>query len=468
MDDKAKIPIGEPGTPEAATSHSRKAITTKSVILEASDHNYHSVNVTPSVNLFCNVPESASDFFYDGQVYVGIKDSVFEGSDPMRHTIELLSILQSRPGVVPPYLVLFSDGGGDHNLTFLYVQCVLVALFKICDLDILNVGRCAPYQSFINPAERVMSILNIGLQGLALERDHGGVFEKTLTSCQSMKSIRNKADQHQGLKEAHLRSIEHPRRVLEECFSNLQLKGKPFQMFQPNRNDIEVVAALRKIEPTITSDALIPHRRAALKDYPGLESFLDRHLTDGLYLLQYRKCGDENCCKLRGGLMPPPIPAPVLSPDEQHYLPFDDLYGKVPTTEKDCPSLKGKKDGKVKKDQSKSFKFLGTRVVSTLECCLCGISRCVFNANNCRNLTSKAQRELEDVVYSCGMQLSVGSIYTSRYISCASPVENAFTNSIFGKQTKISFKENVSAAAAPSNSVPLVTLEPGNIINCSF
>ena len=58
MDDKAKIPIGEPGTPEAATRHMRKAITTKKVTLESSDHNYHSVNMTSSVNLICDIPDS--------------------------------------------------------------------------------------------------------------------------------------------------------------------------------------------------------------------------------------------------------------------------------------------------------------------------------------------------------------------------------------------------------------------------
>ena len=37
-----------------------------------------------------------------------------------------------------------------------------------------------------------MSILNIGLQGLALERNGAGAFEKEISSCQSMKSLRTK------------------------------------------------------------------------------------------------------------------------------------------------------------------------------------------------------------------------------------------------------------------------------------
>jgi len=66
------------------------------------------------------------------------------------------------------------------------------------------------------------------------------------------------------------------------------------------------------------------------------------------YMLQYRKCADNTCSRLRNGPLPPPIPALALSPDGQHYILFKDLYGKVETTEKDCPSLKDKKDNREK------------------------------------------------------------------------------------------------------------------------
>lgn len=187
MDDKAKVAIGEPGTPEAATSHNRKTLTKTSVIQESADHNYHVGNFTPSVSLICDIPESVNQSFYSGHIYVGIKDSVFEGSNSLRHIVELLTVLKRQLLGPPPYLCLFSDGGADHNVTFLYNQCALLALFKIGNFDVLNVGRCAPSQSYINPAERAMSLLNIGLQGMALERDHAGPFEKLIGSCKTMK-----------------------------------------------------------------------------------------------------------------------------------------------------------------------------------------------------------------------------------------------------------------------------------------
>ena len=161
MDYKPKIPAGNSGVPEAATSHMRKAVTTKKLILESSDHNNGSVNLTPSVTLLCDLPEKVTGSFFTGQVYVGIKDSIFEPSDPFRHVVELLSVLWKEEENFFQYLTIFTDRGGDHYIKYLYVQCVLLPLFKIGNFDILDVVRCSLNQSWINPAERCMSLLNI-------------------------------------------------------------------------------------------------------------------------------------------------------------------------------------------------------------------------------------------------------------------------------------------------------------------
>ena len=95
MDGKAKIPTVDPGGPETARSHMRKAVTTKKVTLESLDHNYHSMNLTPLIMLLCNLSEKATESFLTGQVYVGIKDSIFEPSDPLEHVVEMFSVLQN-------------------------------------------------------------------------------------------------------------------------------------------------------------------------------------------------------------------------------------------------------------------------------------------------------------------------------------------------------------------------------------
>ena len=256
-----------------------------------------------------------------------------------------------------------------------------------------------------------------------MQRDHAGKLDKMLTPCKTMKAIREKSQHEQGLQEADpLASIENARKEIENSFSRLELKRKKVKTFLPTRNSREVVDALKDIDPTITADQLIPHSRSKLKKFPRLQRYFDKHLTEGLYLLQFRKCDDKNCCTIKNDPLPPLIPAPVMAPDGEHYLAFDDLNGKVQTTEKDCPSLRVKVSQK-KKDNS-SFKFISSRVVAVLECSLCRKLCCVFNMNSI--ITVDGQRELDDIIFSCGAILNSKSLYMARHLKCASPVENAY------------------------------------------
>ena len=173
MDDKSKIQIGELGNPEASTSHMRKALTRARIELEAMDQDYHVGNLKWYVNLICDIPQEVSDSFYSGQIYVGLKNSKLQAFDPFRHAVEFIDVLGNnyQDYQVPSFLCLSTDGGCDHNIKHLFVQCTLLALFKVCNFDILNVGRCTPYHTFVNFIERCMSLINIGLQGLSFKRD---------------------------------------------------------------------------------------------------------------------------------------------------------------------------------------------------------------------------------------------------------------------------------------------------------
>ena len=107
-----------------------------------------------------------------------------------------------------------------------------------------------------------------------------------------------------------------------------------------------------------------------LKEFSNLKEFFESHITDGLYMLQFRKCSKASCCVIKKGPLPPQVPAPVLAPDKEHYVSFEELYGKVTTTEKDCPSLQSKASEK-KDSLGGNLKFLANRVVTIKECCLC-------------------------------------------------------------------------------------------------
>ncbi len=51
-----------------------------------------------------------------------------------------------------------SDGGTDHRNTLEAVKISAICMFKELDIDMHIEARCAPGQSWSNPAERVMSV----------------------------------------------------------------------------------------------------------------------------------------------------------------------------------------------------------------------------------------------------------------------------------------------------------------------
>lgn len=138
--------------------------------MAVADHDFSRGSIIPSVTLLVDIPEKPTESFYSGQVHVALKDAVFQPSSPNRHAVELSAIL-SRMESVPPILALYTDGGPDHRCNFLSVMYTMVYLFIRFDLDYLILARNAPGHSWRNPSERVMSVLNLGLQSVGIMRE---------------------------------------------------------------------------------------------------------------------------------------------------------------------------------------------------------------------------------------------------------------------------------------------------------
>ena len=245
-----------------------------------------------------------------------------------------------------------------------------------------------------------------------------------------MKRLRDKSNEHQGLKETYLASLEKSRTILEDTFQFLELKGNSVKVFKPNKNVNEVVQTLNRIEPLITQENGIPHAQAKLTKFLSLHKYFEDNLIEGLYMLQFRKCEDETCCIRKKESLPPPAPAPVLSADGEHYLPFEDTCRKLSTTDRDCSSLQ-QKHNKPKPNIKQNFKFLGSRVAAVLECVQCKKPRCIFSMQS--QLTPSNQRLLEDIIFTCGMLLNSKSIYTAANLNCNCLIENAYYGFKFTK-----------------------------------
>ena len=107
--------------------------------------------------------------WYEGEVHVLFKDSAFEPSSPPRYSAEFFNLVEEK-AVRNPRVFMYTDGGPDHRLTYTSVKLTLVELFRKLDLDYLCAARTAPHHSYRNSCERVMSILNLGLQSVGLAR----------------------------------------------------------------------------------------------------------------------------------------------------------------------------------------------------------------------------------------------------------------------------------------------------------
>ena len=116
-----------------------------------------------------NVPCQLEGSWYSGKVKIIVQDSVFQKSTAYRNAAATVRLAQEDPSEWKPIHVKYSDGGTEHCTLLVKVQLSLIAIFKMLGLDMLIACRAAPGQSWQNPVERVMAILNIGLQNCALE-----------------------------------------------------------------------------------------------------------------------------------------------------------------------------------------------------------------------------------------------------------------------------------------------------------
>ena len=82
LDDKHRIKIGEPGFPVAAAERGRRVLVSMEKSFQVGDHDFTKFSVIPSVILVLDIPHTISDSWYDGKVYVGVKDAVFQPSSP--------------------------------------------------------------------------------------------------------------------------------------------------------------------------------------------------------------------------------------------------------------------------------------------------------------------------------------------------------------------------------------------------
>ena len=318
----------------------KQVLVTSAKKLVVADHDFTKFSLTPSVCFLINIPESITESFYTGRVFVGLKENAFQPSSPIRHMTELKGVLEA-VNDSHPLPLLYTDGGPDHRLTYASVQISLISMFLALDLDFLCAVRTPPYHSWKNPAERIMSILNIGLQSVGIMRQRTESFKEALKSCNNLSSIRTLGVNNPNLEGEDLDALAPMKALLQGIFIRLQLKDHNFDTFEAasKLKMDELWGNILVIDDTITPETTTKDEMQKKKRF---QNFLQWHCKIHHYMFSVKKCNTPSCiCK------PPRLPKNVFDslhhlpnpmPDGDHYQEFEHLYGND-TTEQHRPSL---------------------------------------------------------------------------------------------------------------------------------
>ncbi|GBC12012.2 hypothetical protein GLOIN_2v1791831 [Rhizophagus irregularis DAOM 181602=DAOM 197198] len=222
----------------------------------------------------------------------------------------------------------------------------------------------APHHSWTNPAERIMSILNLGLQNVAIMRN---------TMSDESEALFDKAD---TLDEIHVQSLLHSRS------ERLVLKDQYFKCYNAaSEYDINgLFQSISKVDPLLTHNDTT---QAQLTRHNELVSFMKTHCHERAYSFQIKKCQDVSCNICTPIRLPQtvfdslhflPDPVPALdNPD--HYTSFQAVYGKQ-TSEEFRPSLQL---NQANAEPVPKSVFASGKIRDYIMCCDCGKRRCVYS-----------------------------------------------------------------------------------------
>src|SRR5256885_1684228 len=107
---------------------------------------------------FVSISSDISGEFYNKQVFVSFKDTIFKPSSAIQHTTEFHNAINTKYSHQTSLLILclYTDGESDHRCTYSSVQIALISLFLSENYDMLIAVRIVSYHSWTNPAERIM------------------------------------------------------------------------------------------------------------------------------------------------------------------------------------------------------------------------------------------------------------------------------------------------------------------------
>ncbi|PKK56135.1 hypothetical protein RhiirC2_797987 [Rhizophagus irregularis] len=300
--------------------------------------------------------------------------------------------------------------------------------------------RTAPHHSWTNPAERIMSILNLGLQNVAIMRNTmSDESEALFDKADTLDEIRDKANKNSNL-EMELRDcIKDVQSLLHSRSERLVLKDQYFKCYNAaSEYDINgLFQSMSKVDPLLTRNDTT---QAQLTRHNELVSFMKTHCHERAYSFQIKKCQDVSCNICTPIRLPQtvfdslhflPDPVPALdNPD--HYTSFQAVYGKQ-TSEEFRPSLQL---NQANAEPAPKSVFASGKIRDYIMCCDCGKRRCVYSDKALsQDEIQDFKQSLDTYDYSCGAPLFPDDHYLAELlfvrvkISCDTPMEILYYSS---------------------------------------
>ena len=171
------------------------------------------------------------------------------------------------------------------------------------------------------------------------------------------------------------------------------------------------------------------------------QSFIAKHCKCSHYSFQVKKCTSVNCfyCHDHPTRIPDFsevnfLPDPEPTPDNLHYLSFEQMYGKK-TTDSHRPSLHSVPVEKESDRQHRAL-LVAARVRDVLICSECSKPRCVYAASKLSyDERTEVQKVRDEGVYLCGVPLFPDthplrhSVVVREALNCSAMVEATYYGS---------------------------------------
>ena len=302
-DDKALVQCGPPGIAvRALQGPQHPTVQQPGLVSNAADHDaVGRSSFVPSVTLHIDVPETVTGSWCSGSVALTVKDSTLEPSSPLRHLVE--SFCKNRKLGVDlsrrPIQLHFADGGADHHIGHAKVQLAWMMYFlhyAPLGLDCIICLRCAGGLSWVNPAERVMAALNLGLYGVSLSRDAlaNPVLERRLESAGGNKARRLLLSEEPSMRAMWTAAIARPRRELCDLMAQVEYSDEKMRMVEVADSSAIVKSLSAQMEKLfrINFDKETGKSLLANADY---QAFCKDHVFCSPYMFVVVKCGKESC-----------------------------------------------------------------------------------------------------------------------------------------------------------------------------